>query len=637
MRYFAAESTFVGREPECDVLGDLLDTTASGHGRLAFVLGEPGIGKSRLAEELSDVARGRGFTVLWGRCSDGFDSSGSPTSAPGVDHGDRRPAFWPWLQILRAYIRGHDAEYVRTELGSNAVEIGRLLPELRDVLLHLPDPPSIESLPSRFRLLDAVVTFLTGVAARTPLLLVLDDLQWADTPSLQLLRVLALELVSVRLTVLVLCRDDDEHVGTVLPNLLAELGRIRHSVRLQLAGLSESASRRLGSEIAGAELDASLSETIYRETDGNPFYISEIVRLLASESRLHGSRHETPAALGLPQSIRAAIQQRLDRLSPPSLRLLTLAAVIGRSFSLALLLNVEKSEGLTLPDGSAAELSLRLLDLLDEAIAKHLVQQETVVGGRFRFAHALVRETLYAGIGSGQRVRLHGMVGEALERLSEGRTRFLAELAHHFLQAVPASEVHRAVRYFCLAADQARNLFAYEEAVALYRSALEALELQDAPNRVLQCELVLGLGSAENSLGERARGRDCFLRAASLARELGSAGQLARAALGLEQVGESAANEIEVALLEEALHRLPNEDSALRARVLGRLTPRELELLQLVAAGKSNLAIAQDLVLSERTVARHITNIYNKIGARSRANATAYAFRHGLIELTLAP
>jgi len=216
-------SAFVGREAELSVLSAALDAAVAGRGGMVLVAGEPGIGKTRLAEELAAGARRQGALVLWGRCYEG----------------EGAPAFWPWVEILRAALRGRDAASLRAALGSGAVSIAPLLPEVLDLLPELPAPPLLEPAEARFRLFQAVTAFLANVGgAGSGLLLILDDLHWADTPSLLLLEFLARELVDAAVLAVGTYRDDEVRRGDPLARTLGELARRPHMARLTLAGLS---------------------------------------------------------------------------------------------------------------------------------------------------------------------------------------------------------------------------------------------------------------------------------------------------------------------------------------------------------------------------------------------------------------
>ena len=531
---------FVGRESELAELVAGLDDAFAGSGRLFLLAGEPGIGKSRLAEELTAHARARGAQVLVGRC---WEAGGAP-------------AYWPWVQSLRAYVRDSDAAALRSQLGAGAADLAQIVPELRHRLPDLPEPLALESDGARFRLFDATAEFLRNAAASRPIVLVLDDLHAADAPSLLLLQFLARELDSTRMLLLAAYRDVDPIPGRPLTDMLAAVARAPAARRLSLGGLSEREVAEYieltASELALPELVTALHE----DAEGNPLFVGEIVRLLAVE----GVRSEYTAAvqLAIPQSIRDVIARRLTHLSRECNRVLLLAAVIGREFGIDALAR--------LADVTVDE----LLESLDEAMIARVVSDDPGAPGRLRFAHVLIRDTLYEGLTRAHRVRLHRLAVETLEALyGDEPGPHLAELAHH---AIAGTDFDKGLSYARRAGDRALALVAYEEAARLYTTALEALELT-AADEATRCELLLVLGDAQARGGDLASAKETFVQAANIARTLNAPEQLARAALGYggRFVWFRAGNDHRlVRLLEDALERLPG-DNALRVRLLARL------------------------------------------------------------------
>ena len=529
---------FVGRESELAELVAGLDDAFAGRGRLFLLVGEPGIGKSRLAEELIAHARARGARVLVGRC---WEAGGAP-------------AYWPWVQSLRAHVRDSDTAALRSQLGAGAADLAQIVPELRERFPDLPEPLALESEGARFRMFDATAEFLRNAAEGRPIVLVLDDLHAADAPSLLLLQFLARALGSTRLLLLAAYRDIDPVPGRPLTDMLAEVAREPATRRLSLGGLSEREVAEYveltASELASPELVAALHD----EAEGNPLFVGEIVRLLAVE----GVRSESPAAvrLAIPQSVRDVIARRLTHLSRECNRVLVLASVIGREFGIDALARL------------AAVSVDELLETLDEAMAARVISDDPGAPGRLRFAHVLIRDTLYEGLTTARRVRLHRLAVETLEALyGDEPGPHLAELAHH---AIAGRDLDKGVRYARHAGDRALALLAYEEAARLYETALDA----DPSNERARCELLVSLGEAEVRAGNTPAAKQAFLDAAGIARRIGLRRELARAAGGYAREDmyiRAGRDDRLVPLLEEGLAALAEEDVELRARLLARL------------------------------------------------------------------
>jgi DNA-binding SARP family transcriptional activator/tetratricopeptide (TPR) repeat protein len=535
-------SAFVGRERELGELVNGLDDAFAGRGRLFLLVGEPGIGKSRLAEELASHARVRGARVLVGRC---WEAGGAP-------------AYWPWVQSLRAYARDSDRDDLVRQLGSGATEIAPILPELYEIVPGLQEPAAPDSEGARFRLFHATAEFLRNASEQRPIVLILDDLHAADTPSLLLLQFFSRELGSTHVLLLGALRDVDPIPGRHLTAMLAEVVREPMTRRLALTGLSERDVAEYvdltAAKIASTELVAAL----HAETEGNPLFVGETVRLLS----LEGVRPQPSGGirLAIPQSVRDVITRRLAHLSQKCNDMLVLASVLGREFTLAALARM----------GDVSE--DQLLDALDEAMAARVLADVPGGPGRLRFAHVLIRDTLYEGLTAARRVRLHRLAVGALEALyGDESGPHLAELAHH---SIAGSDFDRGRRYAARAGDRALALLAYEEAERLYETALDALELARPGDEATRCELLLSLGEAEARAGDSPAAHGAFLEAAEIARRLGLPLELARAAAGYGGRivwARAGKDDRLVPLLESGLAALPEDQVELRVRLLARL------------------------------------------------------------------
>lgn len=513
----------VGRSRELGRLREALDRSIAGQGRLILVSGEPGIGKTTLAEWLAAEAADRGAGTAWGACW--RDDPAAP--------------FRPWLQILRAFRRSARARRLAAEMDSGLrVEAGATA---------RPSATQPEGDESRLLLFDRVTTFFRDAAERRPFVLVLDDLQRADTSSLMFLSYIARELRDSSLLVLGTYRDVE--AGDSLRKILGELSR--DTERIALGGLDESEVADLIARVSGAEPDAILAQAVQRKTGGNPFFVKEVVQFLAAGGPL----------AGVPEGVREIVGRRVSHLSASCAQILTSASIIGEEFDVRLL-----EEVVELPSHS-------LLDALDEATAGRIVS--ATAPGRYRFDHTLVREVLYESVRTAARIRLHRCVGEAIEHLYASELdAHVEELAYHFFWTASEADAPKAMNYSAAAAEHAMESLAYEDAAAHLERALDALALATPQDEGRRCTLLIRLAEARSRAGATGAARDTFLEAARLAKERGAAEELARAALGFGAEFHGYSGNIDeplVALLEDALVALGESNDVLRAKVLARL------------------------------------------------------------------
>lgn len=346
----------VGRTAELELLRASLDEALNGRTRVVVLTGEPGIGKTRLAEVVSAEAAERGFRVVWGRY---WESGGAP-------------AFWPWVQILRALVRNATPDMLAGQVGGGTY-LAQLLGEETELFV-----PSDQA---RFALFDSVSGFLTTMAAFTPLLLLLEDLHAADAPTLMLLRFLARQPGDARLLLVGTYRNVDARPVRETTEVLADLQR--DSTTLVLQGLDHRDIGTLVQHALGSPPDAAVVAALYEATGGNPLFLEGVVRELA---RGDGGRPPRVEGLGIPDGIRVAIRRRISALSDDARRAVSVAALIGREFTL---LFVAPICGLSVP---------QLLDAIREAVdAGFLVEMPGEIG-RYSFSHGLVRDTLADGV-----------------------------------------------------------------------------------------------------------------------------------------------------------------------------------------------------------------------------------------------
>ncbi len=539
-------SPLFGREKAMERLRAGLELAVGGSGRLTLLVGEPGIGKTRTAEELLAHASGLGLTVLVGRAYEG----------------EGAPAFWPWVQILRRLVTDTEPARLAADMGSGAADIAELVPEIRDRLPGIPFAEAVEGEQARFRLFDSLTAFFKAVARRVPLVMLIDDLHWADVASLRFTGFLARELRDARILLVGTYRDVELKRGHPLSELLAALARESVYEHVLLRGLDEADTGSIVDHVLGAPAPEHLSSAVHEMTEGNPFFIQEVVRLLAGQGDAAADVDPSSLRLALPQSVRDAIGRRLDGLSAECNRLLRAASVLGRQFTVTLL-------------GRVADLPTDVvIALLAEASAEHVVDADRDAPGRYAFRHALIRQTLYDELSQPDRLRLHRQAGEVIEEASGAHPEpFLAELAHHFYQAAPGGDVRKAVDTCVRAAESAGALLAYEQSVLLYERALSALDLEVERDQVRRCELLLALGEAASASGAGEKTLTSFRDAADIARRISRVDLLARAALGYRGPYDMGgpADDLSLSLLDEALAAVGQDYPGYRARLLSRL------------------------------------------------------------------
>jgi class 3 adenylate cyclase/tetratricopeptide (TPR) repeat protein len=586
----------VGRELEINALVQAFKRVATGEGREVFLIsGEPGMGKSTLAAQAARQAFDGGATVLLGRST---EEIGSP--------------YGPFVEALRHLVLHTPEKLLSAHVAQHGAELATIVPALRDRLRTLPTPQSVDLETERYVLYGAVVGLLAQVASSALVVLVLEDLQWADKPSLQLLRHLISNDLSMR--VLVICTYRDTELSATQP-LIETLGALRREsgvTRLELKGLDDSGVIALMESAAGHELDSrgvGLAHALYRETDGNPFFVSEVLRSLAETGAIHQddtgrwSAARDMEEVALPESVREVIGARVARLGESARQVLSFASVIGRDFDLELLARV------------AGQSEDELLDILDAASSVALVEEVSDHPGRFAFSHALVQHTLYQDLGATRRTRAHRSVAEALEAMcGDDPGERVAELAHHFINATQPVDTAKAMTYSCQAGDRALASLAPDDAVRHFSQALRLCTQVRDFDPLQHTDLLLKLGTAQRQAGVPAF-RTTLLDAANRARELGTSDRLVAAALANNRGFFSALGTIDfekVEVLGAALSAVPDDDNADRALLLATLC-NELTF----GPRERRLALAEDAKriarrLADDTTLLHVLNTVNQ-------------------------
>ena len=546
----AAADTFVGRAADLSALADVYAEALQGAHRIVLVYGEPGIGKTRLAAQFAQRAFADGAIVLYGRCDE-----------------EGLLAQQPFAEALRQYVRACPADELAGRLQLVSGELRRIVPELAERVPELPHPLSGDPEGARSRLFEAVCSLLTRAAQHTPVVLVLDDLQWADRSTLLLLKYLARYSLQARLMVLGTYRQTDLDVDHPLSAVLVELRRERRLDSHELEPLDAAAVSQLVDIHVGDAASPELRRIVYEGTEGNAFFVVEVLRHLAETGAIWSEDDGTAGlrvgGVAVPETVKGVIAQRVRRLGPSTARLLATASVLGHEFELDVLQDL----------GAPPE--DELLDGLEAAVRAHVIEELPGATGRYRFSHALIRDTLYDTLTPTRRVVMHRRAGSAIEEVHrDDLAPYLGELARHFANAGTTSELERAIEYGVRAGEHATVQLSYEQAAAHYRRTAELIDAVD-PARLQRrrCDLVIAQGEAERQAGDPAY-RRTLLEGARLARQMHDPERLARAALANNRGTISSTQGVDrerASVLRAALDAYDGADSPTRAALLALL------------------------------------------------------------------
>src|SRR2546421_4011850 len=474
-------SQFVGRQRELNLIWNRYHAASNGNAHVVFVTGEPGIGKTRLLDELGALATKDGAIVLHG----------------GASEAEGMPPYLPFLEAFGRHIQVTPLDLLRTQVAPAPQVLAMLLPELITRLGDLPASPPLPPEQACFRLYEAIGAFLEVMGAPHVMVLILDDLQWADTASLDLLCHLARHQSNAHLLVLGAYRNSEIERNPMLARTLAELTRQRVLATVAVGPLSVEETGMLAISKLGVSLNTGVNALLHAQSEGNPFFAEELLDCWIEEGALVHEQDQwiaiTPLDHALPPSIVAALQERFIRLSAKSIDHLRVAAIIGRTFDLSLLATVQEQE--------IEEVEEYLL----EAVHAHLVRTNQT--GNFMFSHDKIRECLYAEVSTSRRRRLHGQIGHVLEVRYEPEKAMsmshLAELAFHFARS---SDRDRGIDYSQRAAVSTLHTYAAEEAISHYRLALELL----LPDDQRRGNLLLGVGEAALQAGKEEEAENYF-------------------------------------------------------------------------------------------------------------------------------
>jgi len=471
-----ARAPFVGRKQEMDALKAALEQALTGKGSLYLLAGDPGIGKTRLVQELALYARLRGTKVLRGHCA---EAEGSPS-------------YLPFVEILDAIAGEHSTEMLRERLGEDAPLVAKLLPQIATRLRDLPAPPEFPPESERYMLFQAVSALLRGIAEESALILILEDLHWADKPSLLLLQHLARQLLDSHLLVVGLYRDVEVDPEHPLSHVLADLRRERLYEHISLSGLPVGDVRALITALSDQEASEAFAQALHQQTEGNPFFVEEILRDLVQRGVIYHSDAGWTSDIAfteirLPEGVKQAIGRRLARLGEDCHSLLQQAAVLGREFRHSLLASLA---------GKGEE---KLLDLVEEALGALVLEETPGRETAYSFTHALTRQALLEELSRARRQRLHLRAADAIQATyASALEEYAAELAYHLSESGELADSEKTIHYLTLAGDRAISSAAFEEALRHFE---RALSLQLADDRQKRADLLFKRGWAHRSLG----------------------------------------------------------------------------------------------------------------------------------------
>ncbi|MEY2397070.1 MAG: hypothetical protein QOJ00_244, partial [Actinomycetota bacterium] len=503
---------FVARNEQLSVLRSHLANAIDGHGNLVLIGGEPGVGKTALVRQVISEAERRGALAVFGRC---YESEGSV-------------AYSPFVEMLEQALSLMPADVVREDMADDAPEIARMVPELRR---RFPDIPEALDLPpeqQRRYFFNAVSSFVVRGSKRFPLVMMMDDIHWADESTLLLIEHIAQVVPSNRILAIGTYRDVELEVSRPLAASLERMVRAQTVERIHLNRFGADDVAAMIEALAGRTPPRAIVDAVYTETEGNPFFVGEVFRHFVEEGRVFDDTGEFRTdleidELDVPESVRLVIGRRLERLGAEPQKALAAAAVIGRAFPFRLLEHVTD-----LPASA-------LLDIVDDAeAAQVLVSEERDGEVVFSFAHELIRQTLLSGLSVLRRQRLHLAVADALERLDpNAATERAQELADHLLKAGAAADPKRLMTMLTVAAERAISGAAFESALRLLDDALALVDDTDDESKGGLLEL---RGTAQRALGRLGPSLETWQLAVDLYLR---AGNLSSAALLTWQMGVS--------------------------------------------------------------------------------------------------
>ena len=457
----------MGRVEELSNLSSAFNSASDGRGGIVMLGGEPGIGKTRLLEELELLATKQAALVIRGTCYEG----------------DSTPPYWPWIQALRSVLTS-PTQAVISALESRVDSVSEIVPEVVRMFPGTETAPQLEGSQARFNLFDSITSFLRELSESQPVVVILDDLHWADQSSLDLLEFFAQNIGSSPVLIVGGYRDMELSRRHPLSDKIASLARNRSFQRITVRGLNRDEVQELVESVGGIKLSPELAVEIHERTEGNPFFAGEVARDLSRNSVDKNGIVNT-IEFRVPEGVREAIGIRLNRLSEKCNQVLRTASVVGREFNFDLLSKIN-------PEFSTEDL-LHLLEIADAAVVIREVHGES---GRYEFAHALIQQTLNEELTTGRRLQLHAQIVGSIEELyADHIHEHYSELLHHAQEAETILGSDVTATYALLSAEQALNSYAWSDAETKFKVAYESLG-SETPSET-NARILFGLGKVE--------------------------------------------------------------------------------------------------------------------------------------------
>jgi DNA-binding SARP family transcriptional activator len=598
----SSDALFVGRTSELDEVRRWWAQVRRGGPTLLLIAGDPGIGKTRLTQRLVEELHSQNSIVLWGRCDE-----------------DPVGPYQPFAEALGRYFQTLPTATIAAMPAWRLTELARLILKLRKFAPPRDTGDAVDPSTERFRFFEAVADMLSELSSDHRVLVVLDDLHWADRPTLLLLRHLLRNSDASGPAVIGLYRDSDVDPDHALKDFLTDLRTEIPPARLTLRGLSQGAVQELVNSQGSSDLG--IAQRLFDMTDGNPLMVDELIHQIGfgAEAAVDG-QSPIPPELGTPEAVKELVARRVSRLPEEVIQFLWAAAVAGPEFEASI---VATAAGLS-PE--------ERLDAIDRAVESRLTREIGDGLDRYAFTHSLMRDAIYDELLRGRRVRLHHKIASAIEEAHpDAKEQYLNELAHHFCMGAELADADKAVEYAFAAGERAARLLAFEEAVGHYTRGMEVAERFGKQGPATRCDALLALAEAQKGAGDEDAADINYGKASALARSLNDAERLARAALRsgpLSYIGVPGAKPELAALLEEARAALGPDDEHLRSMLTARLG-----LVTVYAEGLSG----QDLVKQAGALCAEAIAIARRSGDRAALGYALNARLHALWGIDPAP